>query len=100
MPMARAPDTLTMRVPHGKVSPIHRLTKPETKKREMPPKKPPSKTRAQPSRVMGTGLHTYLKKTAAGRLRRCVTQPCFYECEPPQARRLARCSQHFTLLPV
>jgi hypothetical protein len=50
--MTKAPETFTTNVPHGKVSPIRRPTKPDTKNREMPPKKPPSNTRAQDSNVM------------------------------------------------
>src|SRR6202790_4782843 len=56
--MTRAPETFTTSVPHGNVSPIRRPTKPETKKRAMPPKNPPSRARAPGSRFMATDFHS------------------------------------------
>src|SRR6266481_5659846 len=70
-PMAKAPETFTTNVPQGKVSPIRRPTKPETKKREMPPKKPPSNTRAQASKVMTMSFRKFEGKTAS------TTEPHF-----------------------
>src|SRR5258707_5843738 len=64
-PMTKAPETFTTNVPQGKVSPIRRPTKPETKKREMPPKKPPSNTRAQASNVMTMSFRKFEGTTAS-----------------------------------